>query len=126
MSVDPASTASGLPAGAAASEPAWVRRGSASLQRDYAVGVEFEQMLAQQLAGAMTASAGLGEESGEGEGASGAAAGPLGSMLPQALATGVTQGGGLGLAAEIARDMQGTAGAHAGTRLDAATGGTTA
>src|ERR1700753_1315303 len=87
--------------------PEWVRKGSPELQRDYALGLQFEQMLTQQLAGALTASAGLeGGGSGEEEGSAGqAGSGMLSSMLPGALASGVAQGGGLGLAAELARQM---------------------
>jgi len=113
MTIEPA----GLPAGAAATgvagAPAWVRKGSAEVQRDYALGVEFEQMLTQQLAGSLTASAGMGEqgEAEEGEGSAGggfagAGSGVLSTMVTGALAQGVGGGGGLGLAAELTRDMQ--------------------
>jgi hypothetical protein len=105
MSIEPAS----LPAGQAASEPAWVRNGSASVQRDYAVGLQFEGMLMRELTSSLTASAGLGEGGGE-EGASSggaeAGSGVLSSMVSGALADGVGAGGGLGLAAELTRDMQ--------------------
>jgi hypothetical protein len=103
MSIEPA----GLPVTNQATTPEWVRKGSPELQRDYALGLQFEQMLTQQLAGALTASAGLeGEGSGEEAGAGGqAGSGMLSSMLPGALAGGVAQGGGLGLAAELARQM---------------------
>jgi Rod binding domain-containing protein len=105
MSIEP----SGLPVTNQAAMPEWVRKGSPELQRDYALGLQFEQMLTQQLAGALTASAGLGGEgSGEEEGGSGSSqtgGGMLSSMLPGALAGGVAQGGGLGLAAELARQM---------------------
>ena len=105
MSIEPA----GLPVTNQPTMPEWVRKGSPELQRDYALGLQFEQMLTQQLAGALTASAGLGGEgSGEEEDGSGASqpgGGMLSSMLPGALASGVAQGGGLGLAAELARQM---------------------
>ncbi len=106
--------ASGLPAGLAstgmANAPSWVRNGSAEVQKDYAIGLQFEQMLAQQLASSMTATAGLGEQQdGEEEGSTGTlgggASGPFSTLLNGALAEGVA-GGGLGLAAEIARDLQ--------------------
>ncbi|HEX4438267.1 MAG TPA: hypothetical protein VH061_15895 [Solirubrobacteraceae bacterium] len=117
MSIEPA----GLPVTNQATTPEWVRKGSPELQRDYALGLQFEQMLTQQLAGALTASAGLeGEGSGEEEGASGssqAGSGMLSSMLPSALAGGVAQGGGLGLAAELARQMA----ERTGTPTDSAT-----
>jgi hypothetical protein len=105
MSIEPA----GLPAGQAASEPAWVRNGSASVQRDYAVGLQFEGMLMRELTSSLTASAGLGEGGGEGGSSSGGAeagSGVLSTMLSAALADGVGAGGGLGLAAELTRDMQ--------------------
>jgi Rod binding domain-containing protein len=102
MSIEPA----GLPATNQATTPEWVRKGSPELQRDYALGLQFEQMLTEQLSGALTASAGLnGEGSEEEGGGSQAGSGMLSSMLPGALASGVTQGGGLGLAAELARQM---------------------
>ncbi len=120
MTLDP-TAAAGLQAPSAASEPEWVRRGSAEVQRDYALGLQFEKMLANQLASSLAQSAGLGGEEGgeseEGSGGFSAGAGSsvLGSMLPEALATGVTANGGLGLAAELARDMQGPAGGRTQT-----------
>ncbi len=107
MTVEPA----GLPAGAASNAPAWVRNGSAEVQRDYALGLQFEAMLTRQLAASLNATAGLGEQqTGEEEGSSGGSAGAgsgvLSTMLSGALADGVSAGGGLGLAAELARDMQ--------------------
>jgi hypothetical protein len=105
MSLEAAGPPAALPAGAAAGEPAWVRSGSPALQRDYALGVEFEKMLTQQLAGALTASAGVNEEGAAEEGVAGGSS-VLSSMLPGALSEGVSAGGGLGLAAELARDMQ--------------------
>jgi Rod binding domain-containing protein len=104
MSIEP----TGLPVTNQATTPEWVRKGSPELQRDYALGLQFEQMLTQQLAGALTASAGLegeGSSEEEGSGASQAGSGMLSSMLPSALAGGVAQGGGLGLATELARQM---------------------
>lgn len=126
MSAGEALPSSALPAGAAASAPAWVRHGSASVQSDYAAGLAFEQLLATQLASSLTATAGLGEESGESEegGATAAGGGALGSLLPQALATSVTQGGGLGLAAQLTREMQGPGATPAAAHVDAANGGT--
>jgi Rod binding domain-containing protein len=97
-------------------EPAWVRHGSASLQKEYAIGQQFEQMLVQQLARSMTETAGLNGEGSneEGEGAQ-AGSSVLSSMLPQALASGVANDGGLGLAAELTRQLQGVAGAQSTT-----------
>jgi Rod binding domain-containing protein len=114
MSIEPA----GLPVTNQATTPEWVRKGSPELQRDYALGLQFEQMLTEQLSGALTASAGLsGEGSEEEDGGSQAGSGMLSSMLPGALASGVTQGGGLGLAAELARQMA----ERAGTPMSAGT-----
>jgi Rod binding domain-containing protein len=128
MSIEPA----GLPVTNQATTPEWVRKGSPELQRDYALGLQFEQMLTQQLAGALTSSAGMeGEGSSEEEGASGssqAGSGMLSSMLPGALAGGVAQGGGLGLAAELARQMSDRTGTptNAATTQAAGTQGATA
>jgi Rod binding domain-containing protein len=115
MSIEPA----GLPVTNQATTPEWVRKGSPELQRDYALGLQFEQMLTQQLSGALTASAGLDGEGSEeeGGGSSQAGSGMLSSMLPSALAGGVAQGGGLGLAAELARQMA----ERTGTPTDSAT-----
>jgi len=91
-------------------EPAWVRHGSTAVQKEYAVGQQFEQMLVAQLAKSFTETAGLSGEGTEGEGGSQAGEGVLSSMLPQALASGVANDGGLGLAAELTRQLQGVAG----------------
>jgi Rod binding domain-containing protein len=109
-SLSPASAAARL------SEPSWVRNGSAKVQQEYALGVEFEQLLVQQLAGSLTESS---EPQGEGSEAEGgdAAGGVLSSMIPGALAEGVVSGGGLGLAAELARQMQ--SGSHPGAGTQA-------
>lgn len=112
MSLEPTGLSAAQAVTGMANAPAWVRNGSAAVQKDYALGLQFERMLANQLASSMTASAGLGEQQGssdEGEGSAGAlgggAGGPFSTMLTGALGESVS-GGGLGLAAEIARDLQ--------------------
>lgn len=103
-------------AAAQLSEPAWVRNGSPKVQREYALGLEFERLLVQQLATSLTATtepAGEGEAPEGGSGSPGAGTSVLSSMLPGALADGVVNGGGLGLAAELAKGMQGTSGISA-------------
>jgi Rod binding domain-containing protein len=116
MSIEAASsTAAGLPAVNQALEPAWVRKGSPSTQKAYASALAFEQTLVEQLSQSLTAASGLsGEsssegESGSGEGGSSAGAGnaQLSSMLPQALTAGVMNAGGLGLAAQMTRNLEG-------------------
>jgi hypothetical protein len=109
---------------AQASQPAWVRNGSAEVQREYALGLEFERLLVQQLATSLSETADpSGEGGGEnGEGGSGGATSTLSSMLPGALADGVVSGGGLGLAAELAKGMSAQAGA--GSEQAGATGAT--
>jgi Rod binding domain-containing protein len=122
MSIEP----TGLPVSSQATMPEWVRKGSPELQRDYALGLQFEQMLTEQLSGALTASAGLGgegsEEEGGSSGSSQAGSGMLSSMLPGALASGVAQGGGLGLAAELARQMAERTGTPTNTATTQAAG----
>lgn len=98
-------------AAARLSEPAWVRDGSAQVQREYALGLEFERLLVQQLATSLTETTEPASESEGQEGATSGASSVLSNMLPGALADGVVNGGGLGLAAELAKGMQGTAGA---------------
>lgn len=115
MSTPPATAATGLPSVSRAGEPAWVRRGSAEVQKSYAAAMAFEQTLVEQLAKTMLASDGLGGEGGAGseEGAppSDAGSGLLGSLLPQALAGGLASSGGFGLAAELTRGLGGTSAA---------------
>jgi Rod binding domain-containing protein len=109
-------------------EPAWVRNGSASTQKAYQTALAFEEMLVEQLSKSLATTSGLGGEDGqEGESAqagsetSGAGGGPLSSMLPQALTSGVMSAGGLGLAAQMTRELQGAA---TQTAAAGATGGT--
>lgn len=130
--------ATDLPVVSQTLEPAWVRNGSASTQKTYETALAFEQMLVEQLSQSLTASSGLGDESGEeGESSSessssggSAASGPLSSMLPQALTSGVMSAGGLGLAAQMTRQLESAAGAThtdtSGNTNTAATGGTSA
>jgi Rod binding domain-containing protein len=120
--------ASGLPAVNQALEPAWVRHGSASTQKTYETALAFEEMLVQQLSQSLTATSGLeGESSQSGETGSEAGGSPsmgtsqLSSLLPQALSTGVMSAGGLGLAAQLTRALEGTQSA-----LPAQAGGGTA
>lgn len=93
-------------------EPASVRHGSAATQKAYQSALAFEQVLVEQLAKSLTASAGVGgEEEGESsEGGAGAESSQLSSTLPQALSAGVMNAGGLGMAAQMAQQMQ----AHSG------------
>jgi Rod binding domain-containing protein len=114
MSLSGTSAATGLPVVNQALEPSWVRNGSASTQKAYDAALSFEQTLVEQLARSLTATSGLdGESSQEGETGSeeGANSDQLSSLLPQALSSGVMNAGGLGLAAQLTRDLQGTAGA---------------
>jgi Rod binding domain-containing protein len=120
---------SGLPTVNQTLEPAWVRKGSADTQKAYETALAFEQMLVEELSQSLTASSGLGGESGaegessEGSAGGGGASGPLSSMLPQALTSGVMSAGGLGLAAQMTRQLAGAA-AHGAGEGGATTGGT--
>ncbi|HXD55651.1 MAG TPA: hypothetical protein VN618_12905 [Solirubrobacteraceae bacterium] len=127
MSLEPTGLSAAQAATGMANAPAWVRNGSAAVQKDYALGLQFERMLANQLASSMTASAGLGEQQGSEEegsagGLGGGAGGPFSTMLSGALAEGVA-GGGLGLAAEIARDLQSRTGTTPAAGRDGASAG---
>jgi hypothetical protein len=109
----------GLPVVNQALEPAWVRHGSAATQKAYTSALAFEQTLVEQLSQSLAATGGIdGEGSPEGEGSEegGGTAGnsQLSSMLPQALSAGVMHAGGLGLAAQLTRDMEAQA-SHAGS-----------
>jgi len=110
------SAATGLPVVNQALEPAWVRDGSASTQKAYASALAFEQTLVEQLSQTLTATSGLEGESSSGEAessseegapASGMGDSQLSSLLPQALSSGVMHAGGLGLAAQMTRDLEG-------------------
>jgi Rod binding domain-containing protein len=105
-------SAPGLPVVNQALEPAWVRHGSASTQKAYESALAFEQSLVEQLAKSLADTSGLsGEGSQEGgePGSEGSSAGSsqLSSMLPQALTSSVMDGGGLGMAAQMTRQLEG-------------------
>ena len=122
---------SGVPSVNQTLEPAWVRRGSAATQKAYETALAFEQMLVEELSQSLTASSGLGGESGaegespEGSLSGGGASSPLSSMLPQALTSGVMSAGGLGLAAQMTRQLAGAAAQGEG-KVGLTTGGTSA
>ncbi len=105
----------GLPPVNKALEPEWVRRGSASTQKAYDTALSFEATLVEELSQSLSSTSGLGgESSGAGESSSEdggssapAGAGELSSLLPQALTGGVMKAGGLGLAAQLTRELQG-------------------
>jgi len=121
-STEPAGAVS-LPAINQALGPDWVRRGSASTQKAYEAALSFEATLVEQLSRSLTSTSGLGGESSEeGDssssegGSSGASSGggELSSLLPQALSEGVMRAGGLGLAAQMTRDLPAGDGAATG------------
>jgi len=135
LSAGSPTSSSGAPAVNQTLEPAWVRKGSPATQKAYETALAFEQMLVEELSQSLTASSGLGGESGaEGESSegsvvggesSGGAGGPLSSMLPQALTSGVMSAGGLGLAAQMTRHLAG-AGTQSDGKVAPTTGGTSA
>jgi Rod binding domain-containing protein len=127
----PATT--GLPVVDQALEPASVRHGSAAVQKAYQSALAFEQVLVEQLSKSLSASNGLGGEASSQEGESGSeeggsSASGLSSMLPQALASGVMHAGGLGLAAQMAQQIQAHEGAvqagSSGASVSPSSGGT--
>jgi hypothetical protein len=102
-----------------ATEPAVIRTGDQKAKDAYQTGIAFENLLISQLAQQMTATVpgldgsddGLGgtnDSEGTASGASGGLTGGLGayaSLLPQTLATSVMNGGGTGVALQIARSI---------------------
>jgi len=135
----PIAIAGGLPIVNQALEPQWVRDGSPATQKAYASALAFEDELVEQLSQALSATSGLtGEPTGEqdSEGGGGSAAGApgnseLASLLPQGLTSSVMSAGGLGLAAQMTRELEGVhAGAHVqaggGTRAGSGGGATSA
>jgi Rod binding domain-containing protein len=102
-----------LPAVNQALEPTWVRNGSEATKKAYETALAFEGMLVEQLSKSMAATSGPGgESSSEGESGSEESGSSMGgdselsSMLPQALSAGVMNAGGLGLAAQMTRQLQ--------------------
>ncbi|MGO9759847.1 MAG: hypothetical protein ACLP1Q_01115 [Solirubrobacteraceae bacterium] len=119
----------GLPAVNQALEPAWVRHGSASTQKAYETALSFEQTLVEQLSQSLASTSGLGGGSSQGGESGSEEGGPssgdasdsqLSSMLPQALTAGIMNAGGLGMAAQMTREL---AGATSATQTHASTGG---
>lgn len=113
MSIAPTTGQSGLPSVNETLEPEWVRHGSQATQKAYETALSFEQTLVEQLSKSLAATTetegeGEGEGSGEGESGGGSAAtSQLSSTLPQALSAGIMNAGGLGLAAQLTRDLPG-------------------
>ncbi len=99
--------------------PASVRNGNAAAKQAYTEGLEFEQVLVNQLAQQLSATvsdSGDGSDGSDGsdDGSDGATSGPLGSslgsslyssLIPQALTSGIMSSGGTGIAAEIAQAL---------------------
>jgi hypothetical protein len=118
MSTPVTPAAVGLPVVDQALEPTWVRKGSTATKQDYTTALAFEKVLVEQLTKSMAATSGLGGEGGEEEGQSppeggesggaGAGTSQLSTLLPQALSAGIAGAGGLGLASQLTRDLQGT------------------
>jgi Rod binding domain-containing protein len=122
-----AAGSSGPPVVNQAFEPEWIRHGSAATQKAYESALSFEETLVEQLSQTLASSSGLGGESslegeaGSGEGSSSGGASQLSTMLPQALTASVMNAGGLGLAAQMTHDLQGTDSA-AQTKVTGGTG----
>ncbi len=125
MSIAPATGQSGLPSVNETLEPEWVRHGSQATQKAYETALSFEQTLVEQLSKSLAATTETqGEGSGEGESGGGSAAtSQLSSTLPQALSSGIMNAGGLGLAAQLTRDLPG---AEEATKTASASGGVSA
>lgn len=114
MSIEAATGSTGLPIVDQATEPEWVRKGSAATQKAYQSALSFEETLVEQLSQSLASTSGLsGESEGQsgseegGSSSSGAGDSQLSSMLPQALTTSVMDAGGLGLAAQMTRNLEG-------------------
>jgi Rod binding domain-containing protein len=105
------STPNGLPPINPVSEPAAIRNGNTAAKQAYSVGLEFEQLLVQQLSQEMASTTGTSDGSDGTDSSDGSSGGLMGSdpasstyasLLPQALTTGVMSDGGLGIAMQIA------------------------
>jgi hypothetical protein len=96
--------------------PAKIQNGDAAAQKAYGEGLAFEQVLVsqftRQLANAMSSSdpsdqSGAGGGSGDSTGLLGgnSSMGPYASLIPQALTSSIMNGGGLGIAEEVAESI---------------------
>jgi len=96
-----------------AQEPEIIRDGNQTAKNAYQEGLQFEDILVNELAQQMTASAGLdgssSSSSSDGSGDSGDSAssslGAYSSLLPQALSNAVMSDGGTGLALQLAKSI---------------------
>jgi Rod binding domain-containing protein len=111
--------AGGLPLVSPATEPEFVRKGSATVKSAYQEALGFEEMLVEELTKSMSEAGGLGEggQAGEGEGEEGASTNMLTSMMPQTLSETLTRGGGLGLAKQLTSEIDPSALSEATARV---------
>jgi Rod binding domain-containing protein len=125
---NPITISTGLPIVNQALEPKSVRDGSPATQKAYQSALGFEDALVEQLSKSLTESSGLTRESSEQGSEEGGVAGGTGdselaSLLPQGLTSSVMSAGGLGLAAQMTRQLEGTdAKASTGTQAQASGG----
>jgi Rod binding domain-containing protein len=132
MSLPSTTGSTGLPPVTPALEPAWVRHGSPATQKAYESALAFEQALVEQLSKSLTSASGLGGEgsqggesgSEEGESSGAASDAQISSTLPQALTASVMHGGGLGLAAQLTRQLDGAGAGAGGAAQTQPSGGT--
>ena len=115
----------GIPVTAETNLPASVRNGTAADKAAYAEGLQFEQMLTNQLMQtlgktvAATASLSSNDptaDSGGGMFGSGSDASGYSSLLTSTLTSALSAGGGLGIAGEIARSIDPSFGAAAAAK----------
>jgi hypothetical protein len=127
-------TGASMPAGSLplidpANQPAAIRNGDKKAQDAYTTGLAFENVLVNELAQQLSATVpgldgsddGLGGTSDDSSGAAGGgvtggvggsgALGAYSSLLPQTLASSIMQGGGTGLAMQIAKSIDPALGA---------------
>ena len=83
--------------------PAEVRKGGKEAREAYTAAMNFEQMLVKQLTKSLSDSAALGGGEGEGQGGSPQA---YREMISDNIATAITQGGGLGIANELYKQIR--------------------
>ena len=116
-SVEPSLATSGLPVVGQAAEPAVVRNGSPAAQQAYQEGLDFEQVLVNELAQELTATVSSSGTDSSGDDGSDDdsdddSSGLLGSdpassgyesMIPDALTTAIMSAGGTGLALQLAQ-----------------------
>jgi Rod binding domain-containing protein len=86
--------------------PPEVRKGGKEAREAYTAAMNFEQMLVKQLTKSLSDSAAVGGGSGDEESAEGGSPQAYRDMISDNIATAITQGGGLGIAQQLYKQIR--------------------